>query len=98
MYEDIQLINNEPIHNFELFVEGYRAFIDYKTKGDKVYLIHTDVPVELEGKGVAAAIVTKTFEYMEARHLKLVPLCPYVQAYLKRHAEWNRLLVDQPAQ
>ncbi|OKS85622.1 GNAT family N-acetyltransferase [Mucilaginibacter polytrichastri] len=97
-YEDIQLVNNEAIHHFELVVEDHRAFIDYKIKGDKAYLIHTGVPAELEGKGVAAAIVTKTLEYLEAHHLKLVPLCIYVQAYLKRHPEWNRLLANQPAQ
>ena len=91
-YEDIPLVNNEAIHNFELVVEGHRAFIDYKQKGDKVYLIHTEVPVELKGKGVAEAIVEKTFRYMEERHLKLIPLCVYVGMYLKRHPEWNRLL------
>jgi hypothetical protein len=32
-YDEIELINNEAIHNFELFVDGHRAFIDYKTKG-----------------------------------------------------------------
>jgi uncharacterized protein len=61
MYEDLPLINNHDTHNFELFVEGHRAFIDYQQKGDKVFLIHTEVPVELEGKGVAEAIVEKTF-------------------------------------
>jgi predicted GNAT family acetyltransferase len=91
-YEDIELINNEPIHNFELFVDGSRAFIDYKHKGDKVYLIHTEVPENLKGHGVAEAIVEKTFKYLEAHHYQLVPLCSYVQVYLKRHPEWNRLL------
>ncbi|MVN91225.1 GNAT family N-acetyltransferase [Mucilaginibacter aquatilis] len=91
-YEDIQLVNNEAIHNFELVIEGHRAFIDYKQKGDKVYLIHTEVPVELKGKGAAEAIVEKTFAYLEEHKLKLVPLCTYVGLYLKRHPEWNRLL------
>jgi predicted GNAT family acetyltransferase len=91
-YEDIQLIKNEPIHNFELFVDGQRAFIDYKQKDNKVYLIHTEVPETLKGKGVAEAIVEKTLTYLEANHYKLVPLCSYVQMFLKRHPDWNRLL------
>jgi predicted GNAT family acetyltransferase len=91
-YSATQLINNTAIHNFELFVDDYRAFIDYKQKDGKLYLIHTEVPVELKGKGVAEAIVTKTFEYMEANHLKLVPLCTYVKHFLTVHPEWNRLL------
>jgi predicted GNAT family acetyltransferase len=91
-YEEIPLVNNEAIHNFELTVDGYRAFIDYKLRDDKIYLIHTEVPVELEGKGVASAIVEKAFNYIEEHGLKLVPLCVYVASYLKRHPEWARIL------
>ena len=91
-YESIELVNNEAIHNFELMVDGYRAFIDYKQKGDKVYLIHTEVAAELKGKGVGEAIVEKTLTYLEQHNYKLVPLCVYVGKYLKRHPEWNRLL------
>jgi predicted GNAT family acetyltransferase len=91
-YDAMELVNNETIHNFELMVDGYRSFIDYKQKGDKLYLIHTEVAPELKGKGVAEALVEKTFRFIEAKGLKLVPLCVYVQLFLKRHPEWNRLL------
>jgi predicted GNAT family acetyltransferase len=91
-FADIELINNEAIHNFELFVNGHRAFIDYKTKDNKIYLIHTEVPAELKGLGVAEALVEKTFNYIEQHQLKMVPLCSYIQIYLKRHPEWNRLV------
>ena len=92
MYEDIQLNNNSAIHNFEIFVDGHRAFIDYKQHGDKYFLIHTEVPQELEGKGVAAALVEKVFKYLEANNFKMVPYCAYIKAYLKRHPEWERLI------
>ena len=90
-YEDIPLINNEARHNFELTVDGVRSFVDYKLRGDKVYLIHTEVPEEMEGKGVASALVEKTFTYLEHHNLKIIPLCAYILRYLKRHPEWNRL-------
>ncbi|TWR30982.1 N-acetyltransferase [Mucilaginibacter pallidiroseus] len=88
---NVELVNNEEKHNFELFVEGQRAFIDYQLRGDKIYLIHTEVPVELEGNGIAAALVEKAFQYIEAHGLKMVVLCVYIQSYLKRHPEWERL-------
>ena len=91
-YEDIEITNNEAIHNFEFLVDGHRSFIDYKTKGDKIYLVHTEVPAELEGRGIAAVMVEKAFKYIEEKGLKLVPLCSYVQSYLKRHAEWDKIL------
>nr|WP_067063511.1 GNAT family N-acetyltransferase [Mucilaginibacter sp. L294] len=91
-YDNIELVNNEAIHNFELVVDGHRSFIDYRLKDDKVYLVHTEVPAELEGRGVAAAIVEKALTYIEQKGLKLVPLCAYIQFFLKRHPEWNRLV------
>ncbi|MDB5117108.1 MAG: N-acetyltransferase [Mucilaginibacter sp.] len=92
MYDDLPLLNNEAIHNFELFVDGRRAFIDYQQRGNKVFLLHTEVPHDLEGHGVAAALVEKTFNYLEENNLKIIPYCEYIKVYLKRHPEWNRLL------
>jgi predicted GNAT family acetyltransferase len=91
-FDDISLVNNEAIHHFELEINGKQAFIDYKRKDNKIYLIHTEVPETLRGTGAAEAIVTKAFNFIEEHELKLVPLCSYVQVYLKRHPEWNRLL------
>lgn len=92
MYSDSPLINNESIHNFEMFVDGHRAFIDYQLKGDKIFLIHTEVPVELEGKGVAPAMVEKAFDYIEEHNLKMVPYCSFIKIYLKKHPQWERLV------
>ncbi|MGN6510268.1 MAG: GNAT family N-acetyltransferase [Chitinophaga sp.] len=91
-YKPLPLVKNEGIHHFELTVDGHTAFIDYKESGKKIWLIHTEAPAELEGKGVATALVEKTLVYLEENQYTLVPLCPLVHAYLKRHPEWQRLL------
>jgi len=91
-YDDLPLVNNESTHSFELFVEGQRAFIDYKQRGDTYYLIHTEVPKALQGKGIATAMVEKTFKYLEANNLKMRPYCEYIRFYLKQHPEWERLV------
>lgn len=93
MYENIQLHNNTDIHNFEMFVDGHRAFIDYKLRDGVYFLIHTEVPIELEGHGVAAALVEKVFKYFDNNGYKVVPYCAYIKAYLKRHPDWNRLIL-----
>ncbi|MCW3087033.1 MAG: acetyltransferase, partial [Sediminibacterium sp.] len=71
----------------------HRAFIDYRKEGDVVRLVHTEVPKELEGKGIAAQLVEKVFQYIEEHKLRIVPECSYVQHYLQRHPEWQRLVV-----
>ena len=93
MYEELPLTNNTQTHNFEMIVDGHRAFIDYQLKHDKIFLIHTEVPVELEGHGVAGTLVDRTLHYIEAHGWKIVPYCAYVKSYLKRHPEWERLVV-----
>lgn len=91
-YTNLPIVNNAEIHNFEMFVDGQRAFIDYQLRGDKMFLMHTEVPVELEGHGVAAALVEKTFQYLDEHQLKMVPYCAYIKRFLKRHPEWERLV------
>lgn len=91
-YIDLPLVKNETGHQFELTVEGHTAIIVYKESGSKIWLIHTEAPAELEGKGVATALIEKTLAYLEENHYTLVPLCPLVVAYLKRHPEWKRIV------
>ena len=57
-----------------------------------MFLVHTEVPPALAGKGVGNAIVEKTLHYLEENKLKLVPLCSFVSAYVKKHPEWKKLL------
>lgn len=91
-FENIPLYKNEENHRFEIIFEGHKAFIDYKERPGKITLIHTEVEPELEGKGAATTVIEKTLEYIEQHNYKLVPLCPLVFAYIKRHSEWKRIV------
>ena len=91
-YDEQKLKVNVESHRLELELEGGVAFIEYKLSQDKLFLIHTEVPAALEGKGVASAIVQKALQYARDNNCKIVPICPFVQSYLKRHKEWNDLI------
>lgn len=91
-YLDIPLIKNEEKHQFEITIEGHKALIVYKERPHVITLIHTESEPELEGKGAGTAIVEKTLAYIEDNNFKLVPLCPFVFAYIKRHPEWKRIV------
>ena len=68
MYDDLPLVDNQPAHNFEMIVDGQRAFIDY-IKRDNVYLlVHTEVPKELEGKGFKRPEDVTYFEMFGGSH------------------------------
>ncbi|MBK1438523.1 N-acetyltransferase [Parapedobacter sp. ISTM3] len=94
--QQMPIVKDETQRQYQLTIDGQVAFIDYKQHGKRVYLIHTEVPATLEGRGVAASLVGKVFTHIEQNGELLIPLCPYVQAYLKRHPEWNHLMEKQP--
>jgi predicted GNAT family acetyltransferase len=93
MNDDEQKLRvNEALHRLELETAGNISFIDYKLLHDTLFLIHTQVPPALEGKGAGSAIVQKALQYAKDNHYKIVPICPFVQSYLKRHTEWNDII------
>lgn len=91
-YINIPLVKNENKKRFEIEIDGHFAFIDYKEPGDKIALIHTETDPELAGKGAASAVVEKTLHYLDDNNIVLLPYCPYVFAYIKKHPEWKRLV------
>ena len=94
-YETNALHLNKEKQQFEIEVDGDTALIAYKERGNVIYLIHTETPPELEGKGIASALTEKTLQYLDKHHLQLVPICPFVQSYLEKHPHWNRLVTEE---
>ncbi len=87
---EIPLVNNtnRPKKRFELQLENEIIFIEYiLTKDNSIYLTHTEVPRSLEGNGLGSIIVKKALDYIRKKGYKMIPLCPFVAAYLKRHPE-----------
>lgn len=90
--EQLALIDNVERKRYEMHFDGFVPRIEYIKAQDKIYLTHTEVPKELEGKGLAATMTRKVLEDIENKNLTLVPLCPYVAQYIKRHPEWKKLI------
>ena len=88
-----KLSDNEVKKRYEMPVEGFVGFIEYIKTKDEVYLTHTEVPRELEGKGIGSEMVRQALEDIERQGLRLVPLCPFVAVYLRRHPEWKRIVM-----
>ncbi len=80
--------DNPEAERYELVVDDeVVGEIVYRLRAGAVVLVHTEVSPELEGKGLGARLVAGTLEEIRARGLRLVPLCPFVAAYLRRHPE-----------
>ncbi len=89
---DYKLIDNTEKNQYEFHVEGKIALIQYINKRGRIYLTHTEVPASLKNRGIGSSLVLSALEDVKKRDLKLVPLCPFVAAYIKRHPEWAEIL------
>jgi predicted GNAT family acetyltransferase len=77
---------------FEAVVDGALCRADYRLEGGTMYVVHTEVPPALEGRGIAGELVRAAFLHAEREGLKVAPVCSYVRAWARRHPEVAGLL------
>ena len=83
--------NSERLR-FELGADGHVAFSNYKRDGSTMTIMHTEVPAALNGRSIGSALVRGMLDIARAQGLKVVPLCPFVKAYIGKHPEYADLL------
>jgi len=76
--------DNDATSRFELTVDGHTAFLAYKRTPETLELIHTEVPEELRGRHLGDALVEFALDRAHAEHLRVVAICPFVRAYLRK--------------
>lgn len=81
-----------PQGRFQAIVDGHRCVCDYRLAGSVMHMTHTEVAPEVEGRGIAAALVEAALAYAQVNKLKINPLCSYVRSYMRRHPQTSALL------
>jgi uncharacterized protein len=87
-----------PIHDnvqrgrFELDVSGQVVFADYRRQGDVLAIYHVEAPRPLRGTGAASELMRGVAETARKEGRKIVPLCGYAAAWIRRHGEFRDLL------
>jgi uncharacterized protein len=88
------LTDNVARSRFELGAEGARGFIDYHRAGAILRLNHAEVPAALAGHGLGTRLVSETLDLIRARGERMVPVCPFVKAFIRRHPAYADLSVE----
>ena len=73
--------------------EGPESELSFAFRADGALVAHhTGVAPELEGRGIAAALVNHAVAYAREHGLKIEPRCSYVAAAFRRHPAWSDVL------
>lgn len=93
MGADISVTNNTMQQQFEVHADGHLAVLQYRFHEGAIWLMHTEVPDQLEGKGIASALAHYGLEWAKTNGMPVKVICPFVATYLKRHPEYNSILL-----
>jgi hypothetical protein len=85
--------DNPAASRYELRVDGELAgFINYHIRDETISLIHTEVNPGFQGGGLAGRLARNTMDDARKRQLAVLPFCPYVRSWIKRHPEYADLV------
>ena len=83
---------------YEAHLDGELAgVLEYVVKHGRLALVHTEVLPAHEGQGIGSGLVRHALDDARRRQLRVIAICPYVQAYLTRHPEDEDIVVGRTA-
>jgi len=91
----VAVTDNQAASRFEISDGGYLAELRYHRNGNRLALIHTEVPEELEGRGYGGRLVVAAVDRATREGLTIVPYCPFARGWLERHSDVaDRVTID----
>lgn len=90
---EVKVVHNLDKKRFEVQIENHLAVCAYILSKTRIIFSHTEVPKALEGLGIGAKMARAGLDYARENELRVMPLCPFIAAYMERHPEYHDLLM-----
>jgi len=78
--------------HFVLRVEGWECSLNFQRKGQTVSFDSVRVPDAVSGQGIAGQLTRYALDWARESELKVIPRCPYVASWIKRHPDYADLV------
>lgn len=85
--DTVQVVDVPAEQRFAVHGPAVEPELIYRLKGTNLYLVHTEVPESMSGRGIGGQLVRAAIARARADHLTLVPWCPYARRWLKEHPD-----------
>lgn len=89
----VEVVDNPARGRYELReggrMIGHARYVVVPAEGgpERVVFFHTEVDADREGQGLAAELAAFALDATVSQERTIVPVCPYIAAYVKRHRE-----------
>ncbi len=84
--------DNSAKSRFEMPTDGHDVYADYKLDGATLSLRYVFAAPELRGTGAAARLMEGIADHARSHDLKIIPICGYAAAWLRKHKEHHDLM------
>lgn len=83
-----KVVQNGKELQFEIDVNGEKAYLIYRFYKKNIAIMHTFVPKQLEGLGIASTLARAAFSYAAEVRRPVMIYCPFVTGFVKDHPEY----------
>jgi uncharacterized protein len=91
----VTVTRNEAESRYEVTVDGeHVGLIAFRAENGVVTMLHTEVADDHEGEGIGSGLVEAALDDVRARGEKVVPTCPFVAAFIRRHTGYQDLVAS----
>jgi predicted GNAT family acetyltransferase len=85
----MDVVENPGQNRFELALGGGTALVAYRRDGERLVLVHTEVPSQFAGQGVGSKLAKGVFELLRATGRKAVVRCEFLRGWIAKHPEYD---------
>lgn len=91
--DQFRVTDNVEAHRYEAYFGTELAgFLDYHAQPGLLTILHTEVDLSHEGRGVGSRLIAHVLDDIRQRSMQVLSVCPFATNYLKRHTEYKDLL------
>lgn len=90
--EDITLVNNEFLRQFEVKIQNELARIEYAEQERKIFLTKISIPETVESSEFEEQFIVKVLEFIADKNLRVVPTSPKIAGFVRKNKAYKSLL------
>ena len=90
--DEVVVENDTAAEQFRVGSGEDVAVLQYRRDPHAITFLHTEVPEAFRGQGIAQKLAHAGLEYARAQGVNVIPLCPFVNAYIRKHPEYQALV------
>jgi hypothetical protein len=90
---DAEVVDVPEASRYELRLGGRLIGIAaYRRRNGRIVFLHTEIDESVEGRGFGGVIASGALDDARRQGLEVIPLCPFIAAYIERHPEYEDLV------